>query len=244
MFPLGDENHGARGAPIVTIALVVLNVLVFLYETTLPVEELQRFIFEFGVIPAEIERGQDYFTLLTSMFVHGGFGHVFGNMLFLWIFGDNIEQRFGPVIYLLFYLGCGLAASYAHIATNSGSIVPSVGASGAISGVMGAYVLLYPRNPVRVLVWFWGIFYVPAYLFLGVWFLMQLINGLVELQVATAQTSGVAFWAHIGGFVGGLAAGAVLGTLRREPKRPPLEAGRWVDRRRPPSDDPFEERGW
>ncbi len=232
MFPLGDDNHGARGIPIVTVGLVIANVLVFLYQSGLPADELQRFIFEYGLIPAEIEQGQDRFTLLTSMFVHGGFGHIFGNMLFLWIFGDNIEQRFGPALYLLFYLGCGLAASYAHIATNSGSIVPSVGASGAISGVMGAYVLLYPLNRVRVLVFLWGIFYVPAYLFLGVWFLTQLMNGVVELQVATVQTSGVAFWAHIGGFAGGLAGGAILGVLRREPPRDPLEAGLWVERPR------------
>ncbi len=131
----------------------------------------------------------------------------------------------------MFYLGSA-AASYAHIATNRGSIVPSVGASGAISGVMGAYVLLYPLNRVRVLVFLWGIFYVPAYLFLGVWFLTQLMNGVVELQVATVQTSGVAFWAHIGGFAGGLAGGAILGVLRREPPRDPLEAGLWVERPR------------
>ena len=130
MFPLGDDNHGARGVPLVTIALVAINSLVFLYQMGLPVEELQKFIFTYGMIPAEIEQGQNTFTLLTSMFVHGGFAHVFGNMLFLWIFGDNIEQRFGSILYLLFYLGCGLAASYAHIATNSGSVIPSVGASG------------------------------------------------------------------------------------------------------------------
>jgi len=244
MFPLGDDNHGARGVPVVTMALVALNALVFLYQAGLPLDELQRFIFTYGMIPAEIERGQDYYTLLTSMFVHGGFAHVFGNMLFLWIFGDNIEQRFGPILYLIFYLGCGLAASYAHLVTNPGSVVPSVGASGAISGVMGAYVLLYPLNRVRVLVWLWGVFYVPAFIFLGVWFLTQLMNGLIVLQVATAQTTGVAFWAHIGGFVAGLVGGAVLGALRREPARPPLEAGRWVQRPRSSSDDPFSEWGW
>ena len=244
MFPLGDDNHGARGVPLVTIALVAINSLVFLYQMGLPVEELQKFIFTYGMIPAEIEQGQNTFTLLTSMFVHGGFAHVFGNMLFLWIFGDNIEQRFGSILYLLFYLGCGLAASYAHIATNSGSVIPSVGASGAISGVMGAYVLLYPLNRVRVLVWFWGIFYVPAFIFLGVWFLTQLMNGLVQLRVATAQTTGVAFWAHIGGFVAGWGAGASLGVLRRDPPRAPLEAGRWVQQPRRRRDGPFGEWGW
>ncbi len=238
MFPIGDDNHGARGIPLVTVALVAVNVLVFMYQSVLPLDELQAFIFKYGVIPAEIEAGRDLYTLFTSMFVHGGFAHIFGNMLFLWIFGDNIEQRFGSLLYLLFYLACGLAASAAHIYTNQGSLIPSVGASGAISGVMGAYVLLYPFNRVRVLVWYWGIVYVPAYMFLGIWFLTQLFNGLIELQVATAQTSGVAFWAHVGGFVGGLVGGAVLGMLRREPPRDPFETGIWVQRG-PRRDFPF-----
>jgi membrane associated rhomboid family serine protease len=219
MFPIGDDNRGAKGLPVVTLSLIAVNVLVFLYESTLNLDQLNRFIFQYGVIPAEIERGQDYYTLLTSMFVHGGLVHIAGNMLFLWIFGDNIEQRFGRVLYLLFYLGTGLAASYAHIQANAGAVVPSIGASGAISGVMGAYVLLYPLNRVRVFVWFWGITYLPAYIFLGVWFFMQLINGVAALSVPTAQSSGVAFWAHIGGFAAGVVGGAVLGALRPEPER-------------------------
>jgi membrane associated rhomboid family serine protease len=225
MFPIGDDNRGAKGLPVVTLSLIAINVLVFLYESTLNLDQLNRFIYQYGVIPAEIERGQDYYTLLTSMFVHGGLVHIAGNMLFLWIFGDNIEQRFGRVLYLLFYLGTGLAASYAHIQANSGAVVPSIGASGAISGVMGAYVLLYPLNRVRVFVWFWGITYLPAYIFLGVWFFMQLINGVAALSVPTAQSSGVAFWAHIGGFAAGVAGGAVLGALRPEPERPRRHVG-------------------
>jgi membrane associated rhomboid family serine protease len=198
---------------------VIINVLVFLYEATLNLEELETFIFKYGVIPAEIERNVDRYTLLTSMFVHGGYAHVFGNMLFLWIFGDNIERRFGPVLYLIVYLGTGLAASAAHIITNSGSTVPSVGASGAISGIMGAYILLYPFNRVKVLVGYWGIMQVPAILFLGIWFITQLINGVAALSVETAQSAGIAFWAHIGGFVAGVAAAIVLGAIRREPER-------------------------
>lgn len=230
MFPIGDDNHGARGVPVVTFGLIALNVLVFMYEMTLNPDELVRFVFTYGVIPAEIERGENLFSLLSSMFVHGGLAHIGGNMLFLWIFGDNIEQRFGSVLYLLFYLGCGLVASGAHILANPESMVPSVGASGAVSGVMGAYVLLYPFNRVWMLVWFWGLMYLPAFIFLGLWFLMQFINGLISLNVATAQSSGVAFWAHVGGFVAGVGGGAVLGLLRPEPERVRRGAGRWHDR--------------
>jgi membrane associated rhomboid family serine protease len=230
MFPIGDDNHGRRGLPLVTLGLIVINVLVYFYQNTLDGEQLQLFIFKYGTIPLEIEHGQDLYTLLTSMFVHGGFAHIFGNMLFLWIFGDNIEQRFGSILYLLFYLGTGLAASLAHVITNAGSVIPSVGASGAISGVMGAYILLYPRNRVRVFIWYWGIVYLPAYTFLGIWFVMQFLNGLAVLSVQTAQSSGVAFWAHIGGFVTGVVVAAILGTLRREPIPEPVEFPMWHDR--------------
>ncbi|MBN1964450.1 MAG: rhomboid family intramembrane serine protease [Anaerolineae bacterium] len=232
MFPIGDENHGVRGIPVITWALIAANVLVFVFQSTLPLEQLGEFILTYGVIPAEIERGQDLYTLFTSMFVHGGFAHLLGNMLFLWIFGDNIEQRFGSALFLVFYLGCGLAGSGAQIATDSGSTIPSVGASGAISGVMGAYVLLYPFNKVRVLVWYWGILHVPAILFLGIWFLTQFIYGVMAISVQTAQSAGVAFWAHIGGFVAGLAAGVVLGALRREPPRQHAEFALWRDQDR------------
>lgn len=220
MFPIGDDNHGAKGVPLITLTLIAVNVIVFLYQSTLDVEKLQEFIFTYGVVPEEIERGVDLFTLFTSMFVHGGLAHIFGNMLFLWIFGDNIEQRFGSFFYLLFYLGTGLAASAAHILTNSGSEIPSVGASGAISGVMGAYILLYPTNRVRTLIGYWGIMYVPAFIFLGIWFLTQFINGMAALNIDTAQTSGVAFWAHIGGFVAGVVGAIVLRGVRPEPERP------------------------
>jgi membrane associated rhomboid family serine protease len=229
MFPIGDDNHGSRGLPIVTLSLIVINVLVFFYQSTLDLEQLQEFIFRFGTIPLEIERGDDLYTLLTSMFVHGGFAHIFGNMLFLWIFGDNIEQRFGSFLYLLFYLGTGLAASLAHVITNGGSEIPSVGASGAISGVMGAYILLYPRNRVRVFIWYWGIVYLPAFTFLGFWFLMQFFNGLMALGVETAQ-SGVAFWAHIGGFVAGVVVAMILGSLRPAPIPDPVEFPAFQDR--------------
>jgi membrane associated rhomboid family serine protease len=230
MFPIGDDNRGARGTPLVTWALIAANVLVFLYQSTLDALQLQRFISTYGVIPAEIEHGHDLFTLLTSIFVHAGFAHIAGNMLFLWIFGDNIEQRFGRGLYLLFYVGCGLAASAAQIATNPGSTIPSVGASGAISGVMGAYVLLYPRNWVRVLVGLWWQTYVPAFVFLGIWFLMQFISGVVALNVQTAQSSGVAFWAHIGGFATGAAVAVALKPFRPGPPPGPYRGQLWQGR--------------
>lgn len=230
MFPIGDDNHGKRGLPVITWALILVNVLVFLYEGSLDQRHLNDFIYRYGVIPVEIKNQQDLFTLFTSMFVHGGFAHVFGNMLFLWIFGDNIEQRFGRGLYLLFYLGCGLAASGAHVVTNTDSVIPTVGASGAISGVMGAYILLYPLNRVRMIIWWYGMMYVPAFIFLGIWFLMQFVNGLAALSVSTAQSTGTAFWAHIGGFAAGVAAAVVLGAIRREPSRQQAEFALWQNR--------------
>jgi len=135
MFPIGDENRVTKGVPYVTVGLVIANVLVYLYQARLSLPELSDFVFTFGVIPAEIERGKDLYTLFTSMFVHGGFAHIFGNMLFLWIFGDNIEAAMGRVRYLVFYLACGALASASHIFSNPTSMIPSIGASGAISGV-------------------------------------------------------------------------------------------------------------
>lgn len=231
MFPVGDENRG-RGFPVVVWLLLAANVLVFLYQMSMDLPGLQDFIRTYGAIPAELEQGDDLYTALTSMFIHGGIGHIFGNMLFLVIFGDNIERRFGPVLFLLFYLASGLAATGAHLIANAGSQTPTVGASGAISGIMGAYILLYPLNRVRVLVWYFGILSVPAFIFLGVWFLTQLTNGVAALQVETAQSAGVAFWAHIGGFVAGAALGGMLGLVRKEPPKRNQQAdfSLWRDR--------------
>lgn len=210
MFPIGDENQGKKATSFLILALIAINVVVFLYEATLSQEKLQDFVTTYGVVPREIENGQDLFTLITSMFVHGGWAHLGGNMLFLWIFGDNIDRRFGPLLFILLYLAWGLAASVAHIITNSGSDIPSVGASGAIAGVMGSYILLFPTNKIRVLIARMGIAQVPAFLFLGIWFVTQLVSGVAALNVETAQTSGIAFWAHIGGFVAGALAAVIL----------------------------------
>ena len=212
MFPIGDENEHS-GLAFVTIGLIVANVIAFLIEINRPERAVQAFIFAWGVVPREYAVGADlaphipfpfWSTLLTSMFLHGGWGHLGGNMLFLWIFGDNIEHRLGHLRFVVFYLACGLAASVAHILFNSGSSIPAVGASGAISGVLGGYLLLYPRNRVYVLTW-GGVMAVPAIFMLGLWIVTQFINGVGSIAV-TGETGGggVAYMAHIGGFAAGL----------------------------------------
>jgi membrane associated rhomboid family serine protease len=212
MFPIGDDNTEVRGVAFVSMGLIALNVLAFLFEINQPSEAaLQSFIESWGVVPREFSAGRDlppgipypyWSTLLTSMFLHGGWGHLGGNMLFLWIFGDNIEHRIGHVRFLVFYLICGLAAGLAHIVSNSASMVPTVGASGAISGVMGGYLLLFPRNRVYVMT-YGGVATVPAVMMLGLWILLQFINGFGSIA-DTPETGGVAYLAHIGGFVAGL----------------------------------------
>lgn len=207
MLPLGDENRNLRIFPVVNLVLIVINVLVFLYEASLGTS-LQGFIERFGVIPAVILSGEGWLTLLTSMFLHGGWAHLIGNMLFLWIFGDNVEDAFGHGLYLGFYLITGLAASFAHIALNPGSNIPSVGASGAISGVLGAYILMFGTNPVRVLL-FYTIMVVPAWMMIGLWAVQQFISTFASISY-TEQTSGVAYAAHAGGFLAGLILAAVM----------------------------------
>jgi membrane associated rhomboid family serine protease len=225
MIPIGDDPPPRRSFPIVTLTLIAINVVVFIYELMAPnTEALFR---SAGVIPLEFATGRDipppapfnvyYTTLLTSMFLHGGFLHIGSNMLFLWIFGDNVEDRLGHLRYLLFYVLCGLGASAAHIYFNWGSAIPSVGASGAIAGVLGGYFVLFPSASVRTLL-FLGPFItmtrVPAIIMIGFWFVTQLLSGVAALG-QTEQTAGVAFWAHIGGFVLGIP----LVFLLRQPDR-------------------------
>jgi membrane associated rhomboid family serine protease len=212
MLPIGDDQ--IRGGPpaFVTLALIAMNVLVFFVELSQPSEAaLQAFIEAWGVVPREYSTGQDlppeiglpfWTTLFTSMFLHGGWLHLGGNMLYLWIFGDNLEKVMGHARFTMFYLICGVAAGLAHIVVSAASGIPSVGASGAISGVLGGYLLLFPRNRVRILTR-GGVVAVPAMLVLGFWIVIQLING-VGAFAATPETGGVAYMAHIGGFVAGL----------------------------------------
>ena len=212
MIPIGDENVQGGPPPLINWALIALNVIAFFLELSQPSEKaLQSFITAWGVVPREYSTGHDiapliplpfWSTLVTSIFLHGGWAHLGGNMLFLWIFGDNLNKVMGQVRYALFYLVCGLAAGLAHIAFNSGSNVPSVGASGAISGVLGGYLLLFPRNRVRVMTR-GGMMAVPAFVMLGLWILIQFVSGMGAMA-RTEQTGGVAYMAHIGGFVAGL----------------------------------------
>jgi membrane associated rhomboid family serine protease len=211
VFPIGDENDHS-GVAFVSIGLIVVNVLAWLLELSQPSPAaLQSFIEAWGVVPREYSAGQDiapqipypyWSTLLTSMFLHGGWGHLGGNMLFLWIFGDNIEHRIGHLRFIVFYLVCGFAAGLAHIFFNAGSMIPTVGASGAISGVLGGYLVLFPRNRVYVMTW-GGVAAVPAILMLGLWILLQFVNGFGSVA-ETPETGGVAYLAHIGGFVAGM----------------------------------------
>ena len=211
MFPIGDDDE--RGGPLafVTWGLIALNVLAFFLEVSRPEAALQSFVQSWGVVPREYAAGQDlspmipapfWTTLFTSMFLHGGWMHLGGNMLYLWIFGDNVERSMGAVRFLLFYLVCGLAASAAHIMFNLGSALPAVGASGAISGVLGGYLLLFPRNRVRVLT-YGRIAHIPAIVVIGFWIVLQFVNGIGSVA-RTDETAGVAYMAHIGGFVAGI----------------------------------------
>jgi membrane associated rhomboid family serine protease len=223
MFPVGDDRVQGGPAAVATYALIALNVLAFLVELSQPSQgALQSFIQAWGVVPREYSSFRDlpptiplpfWSTLFTSMFLHGGWMHLGGNMLYLWIFGDNVEKVMGAARFLIFYLVCGLAASFAHIAFGPGSSTPAVGASGAISGVLGGYLLLFPQNRVRVLTR-GGIVSVPAIVVLGFWILIQLFNGIGSMAT-TSETGGVAYMAHIGGFVAGL----VLVKLMASPRR-------------------------
>jgi membrane associated rhomboid family serine protease len=210
MFPIGDDEIQGGRFPWVTYSLIALNVLVFMYELALG-PNLDNFFYQRAVIPAQFPGGDSLIDLFTAMFMHGGWMHLIGNMLFLWVFGDNIEQTMGHLTYLAFYLAGGVIASLAHILFNPASDIPSLGASGAIAAVLGAYLVMFPRSQVRVLVltgYRSGITRVAALAFLGIWGITQLFSGVASLGPETAQTGGgVAFWAHIGGFVFGLLGG-------------------------------------
>lgn len=197
MLPLGDDNSDRRTFPFVTYALIAINVLVFVLLELPQGENLDAFLNRWGTIPAQIVAGNGLVTLITSMFLHGGWLHLGSNMLFLWIFGDNVEDAFGHVLYLVFYLVCGIAASLAQVLVDTSSNIPGVGASGAIAGVLAAYIVLFGGRPVRVLMQ--GVLTsVPSYVMIGLWIVTQLFAGF------GGQSDGVAYWAHIGGFIAGL----------------------------------------
>ena len=220
MIPLRDVIP-SRTTPGVTVTLITLNVLVYVFQLMLSDRAQDAFILNFGLVPA-------YFSLVnvvTAMFVHGGFAHLAGNMLFLWIFGDNVEDRLGHFRFIVFYLLCGFSAAFAQSVLNPDSLVPMVGASGAIAGVMGAYLVLYPHSRVLMLFPFpLFLFELPAVVFLGIWFFIQFLNGINQLPVfeRDAISGGVAFVAHVMGFVAGL----ILVFIMRRPERTRVE---WWD---------------
>jgi membrane associated rhomboid family serine protease len=207
-FPIGDTQVEQGKKPLLAYVIIAINVLVYLYEFTLPAPQLNDFIIKYGTIPAEITHGQDYYTIFTSMFLHGGWMHLIGNMLFLWVFADNIEATVGYTNFIIFYLLGGIAASLTHTLLSPNSVVPCVGASGAIAACLGAYVVMFPKSQIKILfLVLFTVFYVRAIYFLGFWIVQQLVSGFGSLGVNTADTDGVAYWAHIGGFIFGVIAG-------------------------------------
>ena len=239
MIPIGDSVR-SRTIPYVNLTIIAANLLVFAYELALG-SGLNRFLCDWGVTPRDVTNffappprpelvlgpcglsssrvGADVLLRpFTAMFLHAGWLHILGNMLFLWIFGDNVEDALGHLRYLLFYLICGLGAAAAQILMTPSDLLPAVGASGAIAGVMGAYLVLYPRANIAVLVpllILLGAFYIPAVLLIGVWFLIQLLSGVASIGYATGGSGGVAWWAHIGGFLVGMLLIALFRPRRR-----------------------------
>lgn len=234
MFPINDNNP-TKTTAYVNYTLIVLNIMVFIYELSLSPPQLERFFQLYAVIPRELTANfvgitvnqpiPEPLTLITSQFLHGGFAHIFGNMLFLWIFGNNIEDQLGHLKYLIFYLACGVLAALSQWFFSTSSALPSLGASGAIAGVLGAYILRFPHTKVRTLV-FLGPFLIfpaiPAIFFLGIWFVQQALYGVASLNVPSnigMENGGVAYFAHIGGFVFGAILGPLLGLFASDQPR-------------------------
>jgi len=202
MFPLGDDNSLRRSAPVVTYLLIAINVVVFMLE----LNGGNDFIMRWSFIPARFAADpmNAWPTVFTAMFMHAGWAHIGGNMLYLWIFGDNVEDRFGKLPFLIFYLLCGIAATFAQYALNEASRIPNLGASGAISGVLAAYLVLFPRASVRVMMGLGRVVAMPALVVIGLWIVIQLISGVGSITTH-ADAGGVAYAAHVGGFFAGLA---------------------------------------
>jgi membrane associated rhomboid family serine protease len=209
MFPIGDDNSGERSFPVVTYALIILNVLFFLVE----LNGGDSFIQQWSLVPRRLlaNPAGDFPTIFTSMFMHAGWIHLLGNMLYLWIFGDNVEDSFGHAKFLLFYLLCGIGATVAQVVFTATSSVPNLGASGAIAGVLGAYIVLFPRGQVRVMMGR-GIIPMPALVVIGFWIVLQFVSGIGSIS-QSAETGGVAYLAHIGGFIAGIVLTFIFRTI-------------------------------
>lgn len=213
MIPLKDMTP-RRSFPVVTLLLIIANVIVFIHQVTLPPAAAEAFIRTYGLVPAKIQMAlagrhytleQAFIPMFTCMFLHGGILHILGNMWFLWIFGGNVEDRMGPLAYPLFYMICGIGSGLSQTAFSWGSHIPSIGASGAISGVLGAYIVFFPRSRILTLIplfIIWFTWRIPAVIFIGIWFAVQFLSGLGSL--GAASMGGVAWWAHVGGFLLGM----------------------------------------
>jgi membrane associated rhomboid family serine protease len=245
MFPISDENERGHGPAYVTLAFIAINILVFLFlQGAGASTEGAEFTYGYSAVPFEITNNVDlvedesitidgepvpipqepgpapiWLTLFSSIFMHAGWLHLGGNMLFLWIFGDNVEHRIGHALYLVFYLVAGIIASFAQILVDTDSVIPTLGASGAISGVLGAYLVMFPTNRVTVFL-FRFLLPVPAIVAIGMWAVLQFINGIGAFAVTEETGGGVAYMAHIGGFVAGLAAGLLFRMIFNEPRHP------------------------
>ncbi len=206
MMPIGDDNTLRKTAPVITYALIFLNILVFFFEMI----GGEEFIIKWAFVPSRFMANPiaEIPTLFTSMFMHAGLGHLGGNMLYLWIFGDNVEDRFGKLKYLIFYIACGLAATFSQLFFSAASQLPNVGASGAIAGVLGAYIWMWPQGKVKILLGV-SIIQMPALIVIGFWFLLQFMSGLGS-AASTTEEGGVAYFAHIGGFIAGLILAPIL----------------------------------
>ncbi len=219
MFPIPlRDTQPSYSKPLITILLIAVNVLAFLFEMSLDPYSRNHFIAVYGIVPDRLNLE----SLLTSMFLHGGWMHLLGNMWFLWIFGDNIEDAMGHGKFLMFYLLCGIAAAVTHIALNPYSRVPTVGASGAIAGVMGGYIVKFPHSRIVTLVlifFFLTTFEVPAVLILAYWFLVQLFSGIGSIGYSNVSQGGVAWFAHVGGFLAGVILIRLMGTRQRYSRR-------------------------
>jgi membrane associated rhomboid family serine protease len=242
VIPLRDDNPG-RTTPVVTVAIMAANILIFLYQVSLGREQMQELVFRLGLIPAEVTTGVDLvpglpvsLSFLTSMFLHGDIMHLAGNMLFLWVFGNNVEDETGHFLFLIFYVACGIAAAALQVAMLPSSEIPMIGASGAIAGVLGAYLIMFPHARVLTLVpifFFLRLMYLPALVLLGIWFLYQLV---LSTTTGSVPGGGVAFFAHVGGFVAGMAIILLFrgpGNWRRQRdawgERPYRRESRWGD---------------
>ncbi|MEA5581624.1 rhomboid family intramembrane serine protease [Nodularia harveyana UHCC-0300] len=223
MFPLHDENP-TQTTPYLTYGLIGLNIVVFLHEINLSSQELEQFFQMYAVVPRELTNNfaSEWTTLFTSQFLHGGWWHLISNMVFLWVFGNNIEERMGHFRYLIFYLSCGALAALSQWFIGMDSSIPSLGASGAIAGVLGAYVIRFPKSQILTLA-FLGFFVttirVPAIILIGIFVIQNVISGLLSLQAVSnmsVETGGVAYWAHIGGFAFGMIISPLFGLFRRD----------------------------